>query len=94
MALGMYFKPDSFSKERYDEAIDRLAQAGPAPARPRGAPIHFAFTGQDGGIQVFDVWESREQFDKFGETLVPIMTELGADPGEPMVADIHNVILG
>ena len=92
MALGMYFKPDSFSKERYDEVIDRLRQAG--AGSPPGRTYHFAFTGQDGGVQVFDVWESREQFDKFGETLVPIMTELGADPGEPMVADIHNVILG
>jgi hypothetical protein len=40
------------------------------------------------------VWESQESFDKFGETLVPIMTELGADPGEPAVVEIHNMILG
>jgi hypothetical protein len=92
MALGMYFKPDGFSKERYDEAIVRLQQAG--AGSPPGRTHHFAFTGQDGGIQVFDVWESREQFDKFGETLVPVMAELGANPGEPMVAEIHNVILG
>ncbi len=55
---------------------------------------HFAFTGPEGGIEVFDVWDSQESFEKFGETLVPIMTELGADPGEPYVAEIHNVILG
>jgi hypothetical protein len=29
-----------------------------------------------------------------GETLVPIMQELGADPGEPQVAEVHNVIVG
>lgn len=37
---------------------------------------------------------AQESFQSFGETLVPIMSELGADPGEPQVAEIHNVILG
>jgi hypothetical protein len=40
------------------------------------------------------VWDSMESFEKFGETLVPIMNELGADPGQPQVAEIHNIILG
>jgi len=92
MALSMYFTPDSFTKERYDEAIGRLQQAG--VGSPPGRTFHCAFAGQDGGIQVFDVWESQEAFDKFGETLIPIMSELGADPGEPMVAEVHNVIRG
>jgi len=35
----------------------------------------------------------RSSFDKFGETLIPIMAELGTDPGEPQVAEIHNVII-
>jgi hypothetical protein len=92
MAIGMYFNPQSFTKDRYDEAIRRLEQAG--AGSPPGRTYHFAFTGEDGGIAVFDVWESREAFEKFGETLVPIMAELGADPGEPTVAEIHNVIVG
>ena len=92
MALGFYFKPQSFSSERYDEVLQRLEQAG--AGSPPGRTYHFAFTGPEGGIEVFDVWDSQESFEKFGETLVPIMTELGADPGEPYVAEIHNVILG
>jgi hypothetical protein len=91
MALGFYFKPQSFTKDRYDEALRRLEQAG--AGSPPGRSYHFAFTGQD-GIEVFDVWESQESFDKFGETLVPIMNELGADPGQPAVVEIHNMILG
>jgi hypothetical protein len=92
MALGMYFQPASFTRERYDEAIARLDQAG--AAAPAGRKFHFAFVGESGGIEVFDVWDSMEDFEKFGETLVPIMSELGADPGQPQVAEIHNVILG
>jgi hypothetical protein len=91
MALGFYFQPKSFSKAQYDEAIGRLEAAG--AGAPAGRKYHIAFEGA-GGIEVFDVWESREDFDKFGETLVPIMTELGSDPGEPQVAEVHNVIVG
>jgi hypothetical protein len=32
-----------------------------------------------------------EQFEKFGETLVPIMKKLGADPGQPQIMKVHNV---
>jgi hypothetical protein len=48
----------------------------------------------DGLIQVFDVWESQESFQAFGATLVPILAELGVDPGEPQVSPVHNIIKG
>ena len=47
-----------------------------------------------GLVNVFDVWDSMESFEAFGETLVPILTELGAAPAEPMVLPIRNVIEG
>ena len=53
MALGFYFQPQSFSKERYDEVLQRLERAG--AGSPPGRSYHFAFTGRDGGIEVFDV---------------------------------------
>jgi hypothetical protein len=91
MALGLYFSPSSFTPARYDEVIKRLDAAG--AGAPAGRTYHCAIE-VDGLIQVFDVWESQESFDAFGATLVPIMTELGADPGKPMVAPVHNIIKG
>ena len=41
---------------------------------------------------MFDVWDSQESFDAFGQTLMPIMTDLGVDPGEPQIAEVHNII--
>jgi hypothetical protein len=32
-----------------------------------------------------------EQFQKFGETLVPIMKALGADPGQSQIMKVHNL---
>ncbi len=91
MALGFYFSPSGFTPENYDEVIRRLEEAG--AGAPEGRSNHFALE-TNGEIQVFDVWDSQEAFEAFGATLVPIMAELGADPGHPMVARVHNVIDG
>ena len=91
MALGFYFRPTGFTVDRYEEVIKRLEAAG--AGSPEGRSYHVAME-TDGEIQVFDVWESQEAFEAFGPTLVPIMSEVGADPGEPMVAPVHNVIVG
>jgi len=91
MALGFYFTPSSFTPMQYDDAVSRLEAAG--AGAPAGRLYHVALE-TDGQIQVFDVWDSQESFEAFGETLVPIMAELGADPGQPMVSKVHNIIHG
>ena len=91
MALGFYFSPSSFTPEVYDETIKKLEAAG--AGAPAGRLYHFALE-DDGKIQVFDVWESQQAFEAFGPTLLPIMAELGADPGQPMVSPVHNIIKG
>ena len=91
MAHGFYFSPSSFSTATYDEALSKLEAAG--AAAPAGRLYHVALE-TDGQIQVFDIWDSQESFDAFGETLMPIMTGLGVDPGEPMVSKVHNIIQG
>ena len=91
MALGFYFTPSSFTTAGYDEAISQLDAAG--AGAPAGRLYHVALE-TDGQIQVFDIWDSQESFDAFGETLVPIMSALGADPGQPMVSQVHNIIQG
>ena len=91
MALGFYFRSGSFSPDQYDEAIKQLSAAG--AGAPAGRLEHVALES-DGDIQVFDIWESQEAFDAFGTTLLPILSSLGVDPGEPMVAPVHNIIKG
>ena len=91
MALGLYFTPSAFTKDKYDEALRKLEEAG--AGAPEGRTYHVALE-TNGEIQVFDIWESQEAFEAFGQTLVPILSELGVDPGEPMVSPVHNVIEG
>jgi hypothetical protein len=91
MALGIYFQHGGFTAEKYAEAISKLEAAG--AGAPDGRTIHVALE-TDGAINVFDVWESQAQFDAFGETLVPILTELGVELQPPMVATVLNTIYG
>jgi hypothetical protein len=91
MALGIYFTPSGFTPARYDEVVKRLEDAG--AGSPAGRLYHVAMEA-DGQIQVFDIWDSQESLDAFGAALVPIMTALGADPGQPMVSKVHNIIPG
>ena len=91
MALGFYFTPSGFTPEMYDEAIRRLEAAG--AGAPKGRTHHLALES-NGEIQVFDVWNSQEDFEAFGEIMLPIMADLGTSPGEPMISSIHNAIDG
>ena len=46
-----------------------------------------------GNFRVSEIWDSREQFEKFGERLMPILADAGVElTGEPEVLEIHNII--
>ena len=91
MALGMYFHPESMSADAYDRVMRRLDEAG--AGSPPGREYHCAFAVGD-NIHVFDIWESQESFERFGQTLLPILQEEGIDPGQLDVSPIHNVVHG
>ena len=91
MAICIYFALQGMSAEQYDKVLDRLESAG--QSAPAGRTYHVAFEGEN-GLQVVDVWDSQEAFDAFGQTLMPILGELGIEPGEPMVSPVHNTIIG
>ena len=91
MALGIYFAHDGFTPDKYASAIKQLDAAG--AGSPKGRTLHIALESA-GSIQVFDIWESQQEFDAFGPTLMPILAELGVTLNDPMVATVHNTIKG
>ena len=92
MALGFYFAPKGMTGDAYDDVIKQLEAAG--QGAPRGRQYHVAFDGGEGGLHVFDVWDSKETFDQFGQTLMPILADAGVDVGEPQIVEVHNIIEG
>jgi hypothetical protein len=91
MSILVRFAPSATTTtEQYDETIRRLeADGGDFP--PDGAEYHVCFL-QDGNVRVSEIWDSEEQFRAFGERLMPILAEVGVDPGQPEVFEIHNIV--
>ena len=91
MALAFYFAPTTpMSARQYNECVKRLQKAG--AGHPPGRVYHACF-GSPENLAVFDVWTSQAAFEAFGQTLMPIMQQIGADPGQPSVMPVHNVIV-
>ena len=90
MAVAVQLDFEGATTAQYDEICKKmgLTPKGPAPA---GAISHFA-TATDTGLRVVDVWETKEQFDKFAETQIgPFSAEVGITaPPTMQVFEVHN----
>ena len=89
MSVLIRFAPASLTAQQYDESVRRLEEAGAFP--PDGMDYHVCF-GSDGHLRVSEVFDSREQLEAFGERLMPVLAEVGINPGEPEVLEIHNIV--
>jgi hypothetical protein len=89
MSVLIRFAPASLTAAQYDESIRKLEEAGSFP--PDGLDYHVCF-GTEGNLRVSEIWDSQEQLSAFGERLMPVLSEVGIDPGEPEVIEIHNVV--
>lgn len=88
MAIGVYFHPTSLTTAQYDQAISDLDTAG--AGHPAGRLHHSCF-GPDTDLMVYEVWDSQEAFGEYGKTLMPILHNLGINPGTPDVMPVHNL---
>lgn len=91
MSFVLTFAPPGFTADKYDEVVKQLDAAG--AGSPKGRSYHVCY-GDPNGVHVTDAWDSMEDFQAFGETLLPIMHSLGLDPGQPTPMPVHNIIVG
>lgn len=89
MALVMTFNIPGMTADQYDRVIEGLEAAG--AEAPDGRLYHVAAATETGWM-VVDVWESEEQFGRFGETLIPVLQAAGVTPADPVVRPVHNTI--
>jgi hypothetical protein len=90
MSVLIRFAPASLTTAQYDESIRKLEEVGQFP--PEGLDFHVCF-GADGNLRVSEVWDSREQLEAFVERLMPVLAEIGIEPGDPEVLEIHNIVM-
>ena len=89
MPIGVYFDVKGMTAETYAAIHDQLVAEG--VGEPDGRVFHAGFSVGD-DIQVFDIWESHQQFEAFGRKLMPILAEHRIDPGTPRIGTIERVI--
>jgi hypothetical protein len=87
MAVAVILDFPGATLEQYDQVIGQLVRAmGMKPGTtPPGAIFHWV-AGTDDGIRVVDVWDTREQFDRwlFG------IEDLG--PPQLTFYDVHEML--
>ena len=76
--------------EQYDQVLQKMGLTPGGPGAP-GAISHWV-AKTDGGIRVVDVWQTKEEFERFAQAqIVPYAREAGF-PGDPELDffEVHN----
>ena len=95
MAVVAVFQDPSLTKENYEESVRKLTGGRAQLESPDDWPVegllaHIAGEGAS-GFRVVDVWESEEAFGRFGESLMPILQEIGVQ-GQPEIYSAHTFV--
>jgi hypothetical protein len=91
MAFVMRVAPQGLTADKYDEVIKKLDAAG--ESAPAGRLFHVCF-GDKENLRVSDIWDTRENFDRFFAIVGTIMQDLGVPQSEPEFIEVHNMIAG
>ena len=86
---------EGVTQQQYEESVRKLTGGkgrveSPADWPVEGLLAHIAGQGPT-GFRVVDVWESEEAFGRFGETLMPILQEMGVE-GQPEIYPAHTFV--
>jgi hypothetical protein len=79
--IAVYIVTKNMTADLHTKGRDRLREKG---ALESAMKLHSCF-GEDGQLQVFDIWESQQAFDEFLTFLGPVMEELGIELAQPPV---------
>ena len=91
MSIVVRYNPPSLTAEQYEEGDRLLREVGVEPL-PDGLDYHVCF-GSDGDLKVSEIWNSREQFEAFGERLMPILAGAGIQfTNPPDIFEVHNIV--
>jgi hypothetical protein len=91
VSIVVRLSPANLTRETYDEVERRLIEAGAWPDTP-GLEVHLLF-GSEGNLRVSEIWDSRGDFEAFGEQLMPILADMGVGfSAEPEIFEVHNLV--
>ena len=80
----------SATPEQYDAILEKVSASGASTASRK---LHVAAVGEDGKIQVVEVWDSRSDSEAFGEAVRAAREELSiGEPASMSLLEVHNQI--
>ncbi len=89
MAIGVWCLVPGVTQQQYDAVMNEFKNSNEMDP---GGLYHFAFP-MDGSWCVFDVWESKEAFERFySKTLHKALQKVGIPDFQPKFVPIHNMI--
>ena len=74
MSVLFRFSPEGMTTDQYETVRRRLEEAGHWP--PDGLEYHACF-GESGQLKVSEIWSSTEQWEAYGQKLMPVLEEVG-----------------
>ena len=91
MSIVVRFVGDTTTTDQYDQVLHRLEDSGDWP--PDGLDFHVAFGSSGADFRVSEIWDSRDQFEAFGQRLMPLLSEAGIElESEPEVLEVYNIV--
>lgn len=93
MAIAVVLDFEGATLDQYDEVLQKMGLTPQGKGGP-GSLFHWV-TKTDGGIRVTDVWQTKEQFEKFAqEQIGPITGDVGMPAPSMTFFDVHNYLAG
>jgi hypothetical protein len=92
VSIVVRLSPVSLTAEKYDKSWEALEKVPGWVWPPPGLDYHVCFFGSDGHVLVSQIWDTREQFEAFGEVLIPALAEAGIElSGPPVIFEAHEI---
>jgi hypothetical protein len=91
MAILVTFAQQGLTVAKYEQVAERLRNAG--QGSPAGRHYHVCHGDKD-NLRISDIWESREDFNTFGKTLISVLEDEGLVLGGVQISEVHSTIVG
>jgi hypothetical protein len=83
LPVAVHITPKQMSKEDYERVIAELEGS-----QPDGRRFHAAYGDED--VQIFEVWDSQEQFEDHNDSLSGRLQSVGLGGGNVEVHPLHS----
>ncbi|HEY8639105.1 MAG TPA: hypothetical protein VIL93_08140 [Solirubrobacterales bacterium] len=91
MAVAVKLEFEDATLEQYDQVVEKMGFEHEGKGAPGGL-FHWV-TKTDNGFRVVDVWDTREQFEKFSdEQIGPYSQEVGLPEPKVTVHEVYNYL--